>query len=95
MSVDLELVPKTKRPAGQLPVQSPAECVRKAHEQLAFLDQVDIEAGSTTVVRRLLRTDALDRLARCGPLIRRHRSRLQRLVSRKRARRAESPPTPR
>jgi hypothetical protein len=55
-----------------------AECVLEADEQLAALDQTDLDAGSTTVVRRRMRSDALARLARCEPRVRR----LRRLIAR-------------
>ena len=68
----------------ELPVQSPAECVRQAHQNLENLDQVDFELGSTSAVRQLLRTDMLERLARCEPLVGRRHPRLPRLGWRRR-----------
>ena len=86
--------PRTSRPVA-------AECVRSAHETLANLDQVDFELGSTNPVRQQLRSAALERLARCGPLVVRRCRRLPWRVWRKRvaapsrvARRAPTPPSP-
>ena len=69
--------PRTSRPVA-------AECVRSARETLSNLDQVDFEVGSTAPARQLLRTAALERLARCGPLVARCCRRLPRLAWRKR-----------
>jgi hypothetical protein len=66
----------------QTPAQ--AECVRQAHEYLGLLEQIDVEVGSESTVRRLLRTDTLERLARCEPPVGRRHRRLPRLVWRQR-----------
>jgi hypothetical protein len=61
--------PDTPRSGGEpAPAQLAAECVRRAYEILGLLDQVDVELGSTSHVRQLIRTDMLERLARCEPL---------------------------